>query len=88
MRTKLLLVFMIASIVELFIGAPIAKKIAFALPYDKSKKLLVILILAFLMVSGMVLMTRLPKCHFCFSASTAACRSACSVCIRKFRERQ
>ncbi|WP_103107602.1 hypothetical protein [Brevibacillus reuszeri] len=48
-------VFMIAFLLESFIVGPIAKKIAFALPYDKSKKGLVILSMAFFMVCGMVL---------------------------------
>ena len=34
---------------------PVAKKMAFSLPYDKSKKGLVILSLSFFMVTGMVL---------------------------------
>jgi hypothetical protein len=53
--TQLVLVFIIASLLELFIVGPVAKKIAFSLPYDKSKKVFVILSLAFFMVSGMVL---------------------------------
>jgi hypothetical protein len=52
---QLVLVFIIASLLELFIVGPVAKKIAFSLPYDKSKKVFVILSLAFFMVSGMVL---------------------------------
>ncbi|UKS28636.1 hypothetical protein LOZ80_06850 [Paenibacillus sp. HWE-109] len=43
---QLILVFIIASLVDLFIVGPVAKKIAFSLPYDKSKKILVILSLA------------------------------------------
>jgi hypothetical protein len=53
--SQLILVFIIASLLELFIVSPVAKKIAFSLPYDKSKKVYVILSLAFFMVSGMVL---------------------------------
>lgn len=53
--TQLILVFIIASLLELFIVGPVAKKIALSLPYDKSKKVFVILSLAFFMVSGMVL---------------------------------
>lgn len=56
---QLMVVFVIASIVELFIVGPVAKIIAFSLPYDKSKKVLVILSLAFCMVSGMVLVMSL-----------------------------
>lgn len=52
---QFILVFMIAFLLESFIVGPIAKKIAFALPYDKSKKGLVILFMAFFMVCGMVL---------------------------------
>ncbi|MBP1963507.1 hypothetical protein [Paenibacillus aceris] len=52
---QLILVFFIASLLELFIVGPVAKKIAFSLPYDKSKKAFVIVSLAFFMVSGMVL---------------------------------
>ncbi|MCY9665540.1 hypothetical protein M5X11_11285 [Paenibacillus alginolyticus] len=53
--TQLILVFIIASLLELFIVGPVAKKIALSLPFDKSKKVYVILSLAFFMVSGMVL---------------------------------
>jgi uncharacterized membrane protein len=53
--TQLIFVFIIASLLELFIVGPVAKKIALSLPYDKSKKVFVILSLAFFMVSGMVL---------------------------------
>ncbi|MCZ8522665.1 MULTISPECIES: hypothetical protein [Paenibacillus] len=52
---QLILVFILASLLELCIVGPVAKKIAFSLPYDKSKKVLVILSLAFCMVCGMVL---------------------------------
>ncbi|TXK83953.1 hypothetical protein [Paenibacillus sp. N3.4] len=52
---QLISVFIIASLLELFIVGPVAKKIALSLPYDKSKKVFVILSLAFFMVSGMVL---------------------------------
>jgi hypothetical protein len=47
--------FIIAFLLELFIVGPVAKKIAFSLPYDKSKKLYVILSLSLCMVCGMVL---------------------------------
>lgn len=52
---QLILTFSIAFILESFIVEPIAKKIAFSLPYDKSKKLFVIVSVAFFMVCGMVL---------------------------------
>ncbi|MBB6670330.1 hypothetical protein [Cohnella nanjingensis] len=52
---QLIAVYITASLLELFIVGPVAKKIALSLPYDKSKKVLVILFLAFFMVSGMVL---------------------------------
>ncbi|MGO4375592.1 hypothetical protein AB4Z21_33540, partial [Paenibacillus sp. MCAF20] len=52
---QLVLGFIVAFLIEWFVVGPIAKKIAFSLPYDKSKKVLVIVSLAFFMVSGMVL---------------------------------
>ena len=52
---QFILGFMIAFLLELFIVGPVARKIAFSLPYDKSKRIFVILSLAFFMVSGMVL---------------------------------
>ncbi|NQX60648.1 hypothetical protein [Paenibacillus qinlingensis] len=52
---QLFQIYLIAIVLELFIVGPIAKKMAFSLPYNKSKKLFVILFLAFFMVSGMVL---------------------------------
>lgn len=52
---QLIQIFIIASLVELFIVGPVAKKIAFSLPFDKSNKVLVIVFLAIFMVSGMVL---------------------------------
>ena len=52
---QFILVYIIAFLLESFIVGPIAKKIAFALPYDKSRKGLVILSMAFFMVCGMVL---------------------------------
>ncbi|MCQ6561827.1 hypothetical protein [Paenibacillus mendelii] len=56
---QLITVFIVAAVVEIFIVGPVAKKIAFSLPYDKSKKVLVILALAVCMVSGMVLVMSL-----------------------------
>lgn len=47
--------FLVAFVIEMFAVGPIAKKAAFALPYDKSKKVYVIVSLAFCMVTGMVL---------------------------------
>lgn len=47
--------FMVAFVIEMFVVGPVAKQIAFSLPYDKSKKIYVILSLAFCMVTGMVL---------------------------------
>ncbi|OXM83270.1 hypothetical protein [Paenibacillus rigui] len=52
---QLMMIFATAFLLEIFIVGPVAKKIAFSLPYDKSKKVLVILSVAFCMVSGMVL---------------------------------
>ncbi|OBZ16415.1 MULTISPECIES: hypothetical protein [Bacillales] len=47
--------FITALLLELFIVGPVAKKIALSLPYDKSKKVLMILSISFFMVIGMVL---------------------------------
>ncbi|WP_077622372.1 hypothetical protein [Sediminibacillus massiliensis] len=47
--------FLIAFLLELFIVGPVAHRIAFALPYDKSNQLLVILSISICMVTGMVL---------------------------------
>ena len=46
---------MIALLLDLFLVGPTAKKVAFMLPYDKSKKVFVILAISFCMVVGMVL---------------------------------
>ncbi|MDQ0232081.1 DUF2798 domain-containing protein [Metabacillus malikii] len=51
---QLLIGFAIALLLDLFIVGPIAKKIAFSLPYDKSKKVFVVLSISFFMVLGMV----------------------------------
>ncbi|TDL78509.1 hypothetical protein [Peribacillus frigoritolerans] len=51
---QLMLGFIIAFVLELFIVGPAAQKLAFSLPYDKSKKILVILSVSFFMVVGMV----------------------------------
>ncbi|MBT2655627.1 DUF2798 domain-containing protein [Bacillus sp. ISL-18] len=47
--------FMIALLLDLFLVGPAAKKVALMLPYDKSKKVYVILAISFCMVVGMVL---------------------------------
>jgi len=47
--------FIIALLLDLFIVGPVAKKIAFKLPFDTSKKVFVILAISFCMVVGMVL---------------------------------
>ncbi|MGX4586034.1 hypothetical protein [Paenibacillus chitinolyticus] len=52
---QFVLCFLIAFVVESFVVGPVAKKIAFSLPLDKSKQILVILSLSFFMVIGMVL---------------------------------
>ncbi|WP_127531659.1 hypothetical protein [Paenibacillus kobensis] len=51
---QLLAGFVVAFVLELFVVGPAAKKAAFLLPYDKSKKGLVIVSLALCMVLGMV----------------------------------
>lgn len=52
---QLMLGFIIAFLLELFIVGPVAHKIAFSLPYDKSKQIFVILSISLFMVVGMVL---------------------------------
>lgn len=52
---QFILGFITAFLLELFIVGPVAKKIALSLPYDKSKKVFVILSISFFMVIGMVL---------------------------------
>ncbi len=52
---NLVITFVIALIVETFLVGPVAKKVAFSLPFDKSKQLKVVLILSSCMVIGMVL---------------------------------
>ena len=51
---ELLIGFIIALLVEISIVGPCAKKIVFALPFDKSKKVNVIIAMATAMVIGMV----------------------------------
>ncbi|MDN8592942.1 hypothetical protein B2I21_17825 [Chryseobacterium mucoviscidosis] len=53
---QFVLCFIIAFLVESFIVGPVARKIAFSLPFDKSNKILGILAMSFFMVIGMVLM--------------------------------
>lgn len=52
---QLMLGFIIAFLLELFIVGPVVYKIAFSLPYDKSKQIFVILSMSLFMVVGMVL---------------------------------
>ncbi|MDQ0858803.1 hypothetical protein [Bacillus sp. V2I10] len=52
---QIILGFIIAFLLELFIVGPAAHKIAFSLPYDKSKGIFVILSISFFIVVGMVL---------------------------------
>lgn len=47
--------FIVAFLLELFVVGPVAKKVAFNLPYDKSKKIYAILAMSTCMVTGMVL---------------------------------
>ena len=51
---ELLIGFIIALLIEISIVGPCAKKIVFALPFDKSKKVNVIIAMATAMVIGMV----------------------------------
>ncbi|MGE9755219.1 DUF2798 domain-containing protein [Bacillus inaquosorum] len=61
--------FMVALLLDLLLVGPLAKKIAFSLPFDKSKKLYVILAMSTCMVIGMVL------CMSVFGLVTAALSS-------------
>ncbi|WP_315794311.1 hypothetical protein [Paenibacillus sp. BIC5C1] len=56
---QFILCFIIAFLVESFIVGPVARKIAFALPFDKSNKILGVLAMSFFMVIGMVLIMSL-----------------------------
>ncbi|WP_458125059.1 hypothetical protein [Paenibacillus sp. Z3-2] len=56
---QFILCFVIAFLVESFIVGPIAKKIAFSLPFDKSNKILGVLAMSLFMVIGMVLIMSL-----------------------------
>ncbi|WP_405131264.1 hypothetical protein MHB43_02685 [Paenibacillus sp. FSL H8-0317] len=56
---QFILCFVIAFVVESFIVGPIARKIAFSLPFDKSNKILGVLAMSFFMVIGMVLIMSL-----------------------------
>lgn len=53
---QFILCFVIAFLVESFIVGPVARKIAFSLPFDKSNKILGVLVMSFFMVIGMVLL--------------------------------
>lgn len=50
----LLLAFVVAFVVELVIVGPVARKLAFKLPFTKKKKVIMILTISTLMVIGMV----------------------------------
>jgi hypothetical protein len=56
---QFILCFIIAFLVESFIVGPVARKIAFSLPFDKSNKILGVLAMSFFMVIGMVLIMSL-----------------------------
>ncbi|MFF2888356.1 hypothetical protein [Paenibacillus sp. NPDC057967] len=85
---QLLAGFAVAFVVEMFVVGPIAKKLAFALPYDKSKKLYVILSLAFFMVMGMVLSMSLfglgMSYYFGHLEGGSLIASYFSLCFRNF----
>ncbi|WP_338541389.1 hypothetical protein [Paenibacillus tundrae] len=53
---QFVLCFIVAFVVESFIVGPVAQKIAFALPFNKSNKVIGILAISVFMVVGMVLM--------------------------------
>ncbi|MGM0829279.1 MAG: hypothetical protein ACQEU4_13760 [Bacillota bacterium] len=56
---QLILGFIVALLLELFIVGPVAHKMVFSLPFDKSKSLYVILFTSLFMVVGMVCMMSL-----------------------------
>ena len=56
---QFILCFIVAYLVESFIVGPVAQKIAFSLPFDKSNKVLGILAISCCMVVGMVLIMSL-----------------------------
>ncbi|WP_371327956.1 hypothetical protein [Paenibacillus amylolyticus] len=56
---QFILCFVIAFLVESFIVGPVARKIAFSLPFDKSNKIFGVLAMSFFMVIGMVLIMSL-----------------------------
>ncbi|WP_367399843.1 hypothetical protein [Paenibacillus sp. 1781tsa1] len=56
---QFILCFVIAFLVESFIVGPLARKIAFSLPFDKSNSILGVLAMSFFMVIGMVLIMSL-----------------------------
>ncbi len=51
--------FIVFILLDIFIVGPVAKKITFSLPFDKSKKAYVIISISFFMVVGMVLLMSL-----------------------------
>ncbi|WP_440115704.1 hypothetical protein [Paenibacillus sp. QZ-Y1] len=59
MLFQFVLCFIIAFLVESFIVGPLARKIAFSLPFDRSNKILSVLVMSFFMVVGMVLIMSL-----------------------------
>ncbi|MGK9267744.1 DUF2798 domain-containing protein [Bacillus inaquosorum] len=63
---EMIIGFMVALLLDLLLVGPLAKKIAFSLPFNKSKKLYVILAMSTCMVIGMVL------CMSVFGLVTAA----------------
>ncbi|MGC5775409.1 hypothetical protein J4O75_24090 [Paenibacillus pabuli] len=73
---QFVLCFIIAFLVESFIVGPVARKIAFSLPFDKSNKILGVLAMSFFMVMGMVLMMSI---YGMISASLAHQPSSASV---------
>ncbi|MCY9013209.1 DUF2798 domain-containing protein [Bacillus inaquosorum] len=64
--SEMVIGFMLALLLDLLLVGPLAKKIAFSLPFDKSKKLYVILAMSTCVVIGMVL------CMSVFGLVTAA----------------
>jgi len=56
---QFILCFVIAFLVESFIVGPVARKIAFSLSFDKSNKILGVLVMSFFMLIGMVLIMSL-----------------------------
>ncbi|GIP19808.1 hypothetical protein [Paenibacillus sp. J22TS3] len=86
--TQLLLIFFTAAIVELLIVGPVAKRIAFAMPFDKSNKLYVIVALALCMVTGMVLIMSLYGLGTAYFSNTLGSEplieSYCFIVLKNF----